>query len=88
MPIYSYSCRCGKKFDRFHKITRIPNTARCECGWLAKKIISSHGAIQTDNDVKWLPSALQTLQRPGERPIETRSEYNRYLKEKGISCVG
>jgi putative FmdB family regulatory protein len=89
MPIYQYQCRCGEIIEKFHKITRIPNTARCKCGWLAKKIISVH-RVQADsiNDVKWLPSALQTLQRPGEKPIESRSEYNAYLKKKDIACVG
>jgi len=56
---------------------------------MAKKIIS-RGAIQCDsvNDVKWLPSACQTLQKHGEPPLQTRGEYNRYLKENKLSCVG
>lgn len=89
MPIYEYNCRCGKVIEKFHKINRVPKKTRCTCGWLAKRVISI-GGIKADsiNDVKWLDSALKTLQRPGEKPIESRSEYNAYLKKKGIACVG
>ena len=90
MPVYEYHCRiCKKTIEKFHKVNRVPKRIRCDCGCLAKKIISIPG-VQADsiNDVKWLPSACQTLQRHGEKPIESRSEYNRYLKEKGIACVG
>jgi putative FmdB family regulatory protein len=89
MPIYEYSCRCGKKIEKFHKVNRVPGKTRCSCGWLAKRVISI-GAVKADsiNEIKWLPSACQTLQRPGEKPIESRSEYNAYLKKKSIACVG
>ena len=49
------------------------------------------GAIQTDGDVKWLPSARQVLQPDYEiraRPIETRGQYKKYLKEHGLICKG
>lgn len=89
MPIYEYSCRCGKKHDKFHKITRVPKTSRCKCGWLAKRVIASSGAIQCDsiNDVKWLKSSLATLPNNAQH-IESRSEHKKYLKENNLSCVG
>ena len=88
MPIYEYECSCGKITEEMHKITDIPQEITCECGNTAKKILSSRGAIQTDNDVIWLESAVKTLQPSYERPITTRGEYNKYLKEKGLACIG
>jgi putative FmdB family regulatory protein len=89
MPIYEYQCRCGKKHDVFHKGNRVPKHHRCSCGWMAKKVLST-GGIQCDsvNDVKWLPSACKVLQKHGEPPLQSRSEYNRYLKENHLACKG
>lgn len=69
------------------RITDFPESIECECGSRAKKILSV-GAIETDNDVAWLPSAIKTLQPDHERPITTRTEYKKYLKEKGITPIG
>lgn len=92
MPLYQYECRCGKKMEVFHKINRVPKRARCVCGWMAKKVIVT-GGIQCDsiNDVKWLESARQNLQPDSElktHPIETRGQYNRYLKDHHLACRG
>ena len=65
------------------------NEIRCRfCDGIAKKIISKNGAVHTDGDVKWLKSATLVLQPDGERPIETRGQYNRYLKDNGLVCKG
>jgi putative FmdB family regulatory protein len=89
MPIYSYECRCGKKHEVFHKINRVPKKHRCSCGWMAKKVIGS-GGIQCDsvNDVKWLPSACKVLQKHGEAPLQSRSEYRKYLRDNHLQCTG
>jgi putative FmdB family regulatory protein len=89
VPIYTYECRCGRKKEVFHKINRVPNTARCECGWLAKKILSPP-AIQCDSitDVKWLESAKATLPRQDRHKIDTKGKLNSYLKEKHLECIG
>lgn len=90
MPIYEYKCRCGKSHDKFHKVNRIPKTSRCECGWLAKRVIAGSGAIQCDsiNDVSWLPSACKTLLKHGEPMLQSRSEYKRYLAQHDLVCKG
>lgn len=90
MPIYQYDCRCGKQYEVFHKINRVPKRHRCDCGWLAKRVIPSSGGIQCDSvtDVKWLPSACMTLQRHGEPPLQSRTEYRKYLKENNLTCKG
>ena len=92
MPIYTFECQsCKKEIDQWHKVTRIPTRVRCQCGRMAKRVLSMSGAIQTDGDVKWLPSARQVLQPDYEiraRPIETRGQYKKYLKEHGLICKG
>jgi hypothetical protein len=87
--LYQYECRCGKKIEKLMKPQRVPKRVRCDCGWMAKKVISS-GGIQCDsvNDVSWLPSACQTLQKHGEPPLQSRTEYLSYLKKTGQVCTG
>lgn len=88
MPIFEYSCpKCHKTTERIYKITHIPKTIKCECGHTAKKILS-RGNIQTDSDIKWLPSASEALVKHHEKPLETRTEYKDYLKKNGLEPVG
>jgi putative FmdB family regulatory protein len=88
MPIYEYECRsCKKNFERFHKIARVPKRERCDCGMMARLIISSHGAVITDGDVRWLDSAKANLPSDAKN-ITTRGEYKRYLKDHALACVG
>jgi hypothetical protein len=54
---------------------------------MARKIIPKNGAVLTDGDVKWLESAKMNLPNDA-RHISTRSEHKRYLKERGLACVG
>lgn len=88
-PLYSYECPfCGAIQDKLYHIEDFPKTISCPCGKMAKKIIIlGHGGIQGDEPV-WLESAIKTLQPSCERPIQTRSEYKQYLKEKDIICKG
>jgi hypothetical protein len=53
-------------------------------------IAPGHGGRFNDSiiGVPWLKSALGNLQPDGEKPIESRSEYKRYLKEKNIIAAG
>jgi putative FmdB family regulatory protein len=91
MPLYSYECRkCHKVVDKVFPINDCPRTVECDkCRHPADKILSiGHGGIQTDGDVKWLPSACEVLQRHGERPLETRTEYRNYLKDNGLVAGG
>lgn len=86
MPLYDFQCPfCGKKQELFFHIDDCPEIVECNCGKKALKILSvGHGGLQTDNKVPWLPSACKTLQRDGERPIETRTEYREYLKKNNL----
>ena len=91
MPVYEFECvNCANVQDEVYRIADCPTKVKCEkCGEWAVKVISI-GAIQCDsmNDVPWLASAVQNLQPDHERPVETRGEYKRYLKEKNIIACG
>ena len=94
MPIYEYECKlCKKITEKIHRVDSIPKKVRCEtkgCGRMARRIIPRSGAIQCDsvNDVSWLPSACKTLQKHGEPPLQSRTEYLSYLKKTGQACIG
>ena len=87
-PRYDFQCDCGKITEEFFHIEECPDLVKCDCGKKAKKILSASGGIQTDSDVAWLPSAVKVLQPDHERPITTRSEFKRYLKENRIEPIG
>lgn len=93
MPLYDYQCQeCQHQQEEFFKLSDLPETVKCEkCNGEAKKIITfGHGGLQCDgiNDVPWLESALKTLQPDGEKPLQTRSEYKQYLKDKKLIAAG
>jgi putative FmdB family regulatory protein len=90
MPIYTYECKnCGAITESIYKVADRPEQETChECGGDAGRILSSHGAIHSDNDVKWLPSACKVLLKPGERPLTTRTEWKAYLKKNHLIATG
>jgi len=88
MPTYEWECRnCRKVTEIICHVSECPDRIKCACGKTAKKILS-RGAVLTDGNVKWLPSAIKVLQPDYERPIETRGEYKKYLKDRGLECTG
>jgi putative FmdB family regulatory protein len=91
MPLYEFDCpSCGNIQEEAYRIADCPNKVECDqCGkWAVKVIAVGHGGIQEDSDVPWLESAIMTLQPEHEKPIETRGEYKRYLKERNIIACG
>jgi putative FmdB family regulatory protein len=94
MPLYDYECsKCDNVQEEFFKVKDKPLWVRCKkCGNMAAPVIMvGHGGIFREEPV-WLDdgvrTALQDTDRVAlglEKPIETRSEYKRYLKENGIS---
>ena len=87
MPTYDFECKCGKITPRVFKMSEVRRFIICECGKKAKRIISG-GSLLRDADIPWLPSASKVFQRPGERPVQTRQEMNRYLKDHHLACIG
>jgi putative FmdB family regulatory protein len=88
MPAYDYECSKGHVEELVFKMDKAPKTVKCKCGRRAKKVISV-GGIQ-DEHPTWLPGACESVQLAeatefdGEKRIETRSEYNRYIKKHGM----
>jgi len=83
--IYIYECKCGNTFEEVLPISDFDKTEymKCpKCGESAKRIISNRGALR--DEPTWLASACMTLQPDDERPLQTRSEFNRYLKKHDI----
>ena len=90
MPLYDYKCRdCKKQFDKLIPLSRFKDPQSCpECGGTTKKILTlGHGGIQDSHPV-WLDykiiRQLQDTDDPGIRRIETRTDYDNYLKDTGI----
>lgn len=89
--LYTYKCRgCGREMDRSFKLDKAPGMIECPyCKDIAKRVLAvGHGGIRTDSRVSWLPSACKTLLREDDPPIETRTEYKRYLKKEGLIATG
>ena len=89
MPLYDFSCpKCGITVEVFQKLDEATPTIPCskfDCQGQAVRVIThGHGAALRDAPI-WLDSAKTLLQPDGERPIESRGEYKKYLKEHRIA---
>ena len=91
MPLYDLQCqKCMAEFEAFLKVSDAGKVhpACPSCGSVSVKriFVPGHGGIKCDSiaDVKWLPSACANLDP--DRPIGSRTEWKRHLKEKGIGC--
>ena len=85
MPLYHYKCQnCTAAYDQFLKLadykTPVPGPT---CGRTGKKVITAQ--IQRDEPT-WLNDEVRGCLQDteSEAPIETRTEYKRYLKDNGI----
>jgi putative FmdB family regulatory protein len=59
------------------------DTMQCpKCHRIAKRIVTFRGGFRADPT--WLDSACEVLQPDGERPIESRFEFDKYLKKHDI----
>jgi len=91
MPLYDFQCVvCDEQFESFLKLKDCDCVQHCpDCGGEGRKIITSK--ILRDEPT-WLnadvTAALMDREDPMYRPIETRTEYNRYLKDNGIMPIG
>jgi len=99
MPLYDFECAtCGKQVEQFLFLAELdawPKGNKCQCGGTFKRVLTpGHGGVQSDTPL-WLNSqvreALQDSDRVRarlEKPIETRGEWKRHLKDKGMVAVG
>ena len=90
MPLYEYQCCfCDHKFEKFYKLKDCKTVPWCpECGHHGEKVFTAQ--IQRDEPT-WLTDdvrdALMDREDPHRR-LETRTDYNRYLKDNGIMPIG
>lgn len=88
MPTYEHYCQsCDHITEHVCKIAERKQFVLCEeCGGSAERIISAKGSVRGDDMPPWMraPELLGCLQNSAERPIQTRSEYNRLIKERNI----
>jgi hypothetical protein len=68
-------------------VAECPDRIKCSCGKTAKKILS-HTAVHTDGDVKWMADANKILRLDWEKPIETRGEWKKHLKDHNLIAAG
>jgi len=89
VPIYQYRCDdCGCEQEVFYKLAEKPKMLACNVctGTCFQVPALGHGGIQSD-EPSWLPGACASVQPPEARRIGTRSEFKRYLKEKGYEAL-
>ena len=96
MPLYEYECReCGDRFERFfHTVARgqqaeaagiVCPDPECDPDTPARRLVSA-----CNLDI-WTPRSIFGVDSGGElgdRPIESRSEYKRLMREQGIQERG
>jgi putative FmdB family regulatory protein len=88
MPVYEYRCTgCKKMTELICSVRDHTQIIRCACGKRARRVVGGNSVL-TDGKVKWMESARQALQNPGERPILTRGEWKQYLTTHGLVCKG
>jgi putative FmdB family regulatory protein len=83
VPLYEFQCRdCGSIKERVFRLAALPQEITCEeCGGTARQNI---GCAILRDEPTWLPSTRKVLQDDNEKPIESRSEYKKYLKTNNI----
>lgn len=82
MILVDYECFvCGHVFERMADSSKLFKVCP-ECDGIARRIISFNTGLRADPT--WLDSACEVLQPDGERPIESRSEFDKYLKKHDI----
>lgn len=87
MPTYDFECKCGLVTSKVFKMSEVERFISCKCGKKARRIIST-GFVLRDADIPWLPSASKVFQKPGEKPVQTRQEMRKYLKEHNLVSIG
>ena len=91
MPIYEYECiKCGAITEKYYKVDDIKDLVECDkCRHVAVKIISnftfhSQTPLWLDDSVRGALQDEDAIKHGREKPIETRDEYDRYLKDRGF----
>lgn len=86
MIVYVYECKkCGSEFDALRPLKKCDILPICpDCGSKDTRKIITNGGIQRDEPT-WLSDAVKALLPDDSKPIASRCEFNRYLKEHNIA---
>jgi putative FmdB family regulatory protein len=76
MPLYEFSCECGKTADEFRRLGDRNAPKECECGKLMTRVITSYRAI---GDVD--PYYDENL----ESWVKSKQDRKRIMREQGVS---
>ena len=87
MPTYTYDCECGNRITDISKISQMKKFKVCKCGKRAKRVIVM-STVHGDADLPWLRDAVKTLQPDDERPVQTRQEWKKYMRDNHLTCIG
>jgi len=87
MPTYSYECPiCTNEFDRILPMSEYKTTQACDrCGCKTTKVMCI-GTVRREKPV-WLDNSVRNQLYDTDSPhipIETRTDYNNFLKDNGI----
>jgi len=94
VPTYLFECpNCGE-FEDVHKISDTMDEWPCpKCNAWSRKLINCEGGCWGDEAPRWMVgspekgrwgSSMEVLKHPSEPRFETRTEFKKFLKEKGI----
>ena len=93
MPLYDYKCeKCKNDFELFFPLREWNIVPSCpDCGGKGKKQLTiKPGGVLDDHPV-WLDASvrkqIQDTDNPHEIPITTRSQFNKHLKDTGITAL-
>lgn len=85
-PVYAWICDdCGTTFDQAFKMADKPDSLPCPCGKQARQKVCIGGVVGDELPTWFDREARGSLQQASERPIASRGELNRYLKDRDIS---
>jgi putative FmdB family regulatory protein len=91
VPIYEYQCiKCGNITERYYKVDDIQDLVECsKCRHVSVRIISpfvfhSQTPLWLDDSVRGALQDEDAIKYGREKPIETRDEYEKHLKNKGF----
>lgn len=93
MPIYEYQCiKCGKITEKFFKVSECDSRPLVECDScrhaayriISAPVVHSEKPLWLDDSVRGALQDEDALRYGREKPIETRAEYEKHLKDNGI----
>jgi len=81
MPLYTFECDCGNRFDEFIRFENYRRESACEaCGGMARKILT---LPNTNKDLAYNFIDTNTTGRPIQ--ITSKGQWKKHLKKLGLT---